>query len=364
MRILRYVWLIVFAAGISSCGANRIAKARNVGWAEDIVSYFQVPEEWRGDYGDWRSPLIMQSGDSVCNAKQWAVRRAEILATWHKSMGQWPNIITGQRLERVDSVVLDDAIVRYKVRLRWTPNEVTEGYLLVPHSDKPMPAVITLFYEPETAIGLGTKPNRDFAIQLARRGFVTLSLGTSETTKTQTYAIRYPEKGKEEVEPLSMLAYAAANAYEAIALEPMVDAERVGVMGHSYGGKWAMFASCLYDKFACAVWGDAGIVFAEDKGGMVNYWEPWYLGSLGTYERMKAEGHDLHELHALMAPRPFLVSGGYSDERSQWRVLNHTIAVNKLLGYEQRVAMTNRELHEPNDEANQVVYRFFEEYLK
>lgn len=27
-----------------------------------------------------------------------------------------------------------------------------------------------------------------------------------------------------------------------------------------------MFASCLYDKFACAAWSDPGIVFDETKG--------------------------------------------------------------------------------------------------
>ena len=79
---------------------------------------------------------------------------------------------------------------------------------------------------------------------------------------------------------------------------------------------------------------------------------------------MKTTGHDLHEVHALMAPRPFLVSGGYSDEPKQWRVLNHSVEVNKVLGYEGRVGMTNRELHAPNPEANEVIYKFFEYHLK
>ena len=55
-------------------------------------------------------------------------------------------------------------------------------------------------------------------------------------------------------------------------------------LGHSFGGKWSLFASCLYDKFACAAWSDAGIVFderdrrKETPGGSVNYWDRWYLG--------------------------------------------------------------------------------------
>ena len=331
-------------------------------WSE-IAPHFDVPAQWQGDMGGLRSVMLFDNGDTLRNPSQWPARRAEILSLWHSMMGQWPEIITNQRLERLDSVQIEPEIMRYRVRLKWTPNEYTEGFMLVPNEDGPMPAVITLYYEPNTAIGDG-KPCRDFAIQLARRGFVALSLGTTETTKTRTFAIRYPAKGCEEVEPLSMLAYAAANAFEALALEPMVRDDKIGVVGHSYGGKWAMFASCLYEKFTCAAWGDPGIVFAEDKGSMVNYWEPWYLGSRGTYEKMKSAGHDLHELHALMAPRPFIVSGGYSDEPSQWRALNHSVEVNKMLGYEGRVAMTNRKLHEPNEQSNEVIYKFFEYFLK
>ncbi len=78
-------------------------------------------------------------------------------------------------------------------------------------------------------------------------------------------------------QPLSYLGYVAANGWNALAVLPEVDSKRIGIVGHSYGGKWAMFGSCLWDKFACAVWSDPGIVFDEARGN-VNYWEPWYLG--------------------------------------------------------------------------------------
>jgi hypothetical protein len=61
-----------------------------------------------------------------------------------------------------------------------------------------------------------------------------------------------------------------------------------------------------------------------------------------------------------MAPRPFLVSGGTADLPERWPALNHAIAVNKLLGYDGRVAMTTRDGHTPTDQANKHVYRFFE----
>src|SRR5699024_1297795 len=123
----------------------------------------------------------------------------------------------------------------------WIPNQQTKGYLLVPDEDrkKKNPAVITVYYEPETSIGNG-KPHshRDYAYQLAKRGFVTLSLGTTKSTKSKTYSLYYPDRKNSKIQPLSLLAYAAANAWYALSKVPEVDSSRIGIIGHSYGGKW------------------------------------------------------------------------------------------------------------------------------
>lgn len=346
-------------------------------WSE-ISMYFTPPAEFKGKLGDYRSPLKFYNGKDVSSKADWSMRRKEILDRWSELMGQWPALLKEQSLKLVDSVQ-KDGYMQYTVKFNWLPNEETKGYLLVPESAGKKPAVISVYYEPETAIGVG-KPHRDYALQLAKRGFVTLSLGTSEASKNRTYSLYYPSIEKAEVQPLSMLGYAAANAWYALAKSHEVDSTRIGIVGHSFGGKWAMFASTLFDKFACAAWSDPGIVFDEARGS-VNYWEPWYLGYhpkpwrkrgmitkenpvVGLYPRLVEDGYDLHELHALMAPRPFLVSGGSEDPPSRWIPLNHTIAVNDLLGYENRVAMTNRPEHSPNEQANEVVYLFFEYFLK
>jgi hypothetical protein len=73
---------------------------------------------------------------------------------------------------------------------------------------------------------------------------------------------------------------------------------------------------------------------------------------------------DLVELHALMAPRPFLVSGGSEDYVGRWNALNHSVEVNRFLGFENRVAMHNRPDHGPTEESNEIIYSFFEFFLK
>ncbi len=344
-------------------------------WAT-IARYFEVPAQFENDFGDYRSPLTFRDGRKATTADEWQTRRAELREEWFERLGAWPPLITEPDVEVLANERREN-FQQLKVRFLWTPKEMTTGYLLIPDGDAPRPAVLTVYYEPETAIGLGGE-HRDFAYQLARRGFVTLSIGTTEATEAQTYALYYPDIDNAEVEPLAMLAYAAANAWHVLASRPEVDANRIGVVGHSFGGKWAMFAGCLFDRFAAVAVSDPGIMF--DTHPSVNYWEPWYLGwhprpwrargivtpenpARGLYPRLLKEGRDLHELHALLAPRPFLVSGGEVDPPERWRALNHLVEINRLLGYTQRVGMTNRPEHSPNPESNAVIYAFFEHFL-
>jgi dienelactone hydrolase len=315
-------------------------------------------------------------------------------------MGPWPDLISRPRVEVVATTRRENIIqLRIEIALG---GEMVDALLLVPQGavERKRPAVLVVYYDAETGVGLGA-PLRDYGWQLAQRGFVALSIGKpnahidfGSTNKPRTEPYLGPAGKPVRVEPLSALAYAAANAHTVLAQRPEVDPSRIGIVGHSFGGKWAMFASCLYDKFACAVWSDPGVVFDErdrrkqNPNGSVNYWDVWYLGfelgaiadpknagpfrklptegqpRTGAYKTLVEGGYDLVELHALMAPRPFLVSGGTADMPERWPALNHAIAVNRLLGYEHRVAMTTREGHTPNEAANEQIYRFFEWWLK
>lgn len=341
-----------------------------------IKPYFSPPQNYKGRYGDYRSPLVFyNSNDTVQTKHEWKIRRDQIRNQWMHMMGEWPPLLKDQELKILETTQ-KKGFTRHRIRFNWLPDKITEGYLLIPDGGGKRAAVIIVYYEPETAIGLG-KPNRDFALQLTKRGFVTLSIGTTQATEAGTYSLYYPSIENAQVEPLSMLAYAAANAWYVLSKVPEVDSSRIGIMGHSFGGKWAMFASCLFDKFAAAVWSDPGIIFDESEES-ANYWAPWYLGyypppwkgkgwahypEKGLYPKLRAKGHNLQELHALMAPRPFLVSGGAVDNPNSWFVLNYTRKVNRLLGYKDRVALTNRKSHSPTPRSNQIAYLFFEYFL-
>ena len=340
----------------------------------EIAPFFSPPVASTNDLGTYKSPLVFNDGTKVQTAADWTKRRAEILAHWHDIMGAWPAVIEKPKMEVLESKPRED-FTQKRIRLQIGSDQKGDGYLLIPEGKGPFPAVFVPYYDPETSVGLTDKPLRDFAYQLTKRGFVSLSIG-SPGGDARKPVIASDAK----CQPLSYLGYVSANAWNALASLPEVDSKRIGIVGHSYGGKWSMFGACLWDKYACAVWSDPGIVFDETRGS-INYQEPWYLGldpaitrkpglvsaespRTGAYKTLIERGHDLVEIQALMAPRPFLVSGGAEDPPKRWAVLNHLIAVNKLLGVENRVAMTNREKHDPNPESNEAIYRFFEWWLK
>ncbi|PYI85189.1 MAG: sialidase, partial [Verrucomicrobia bacterium] len=306
----------------------------------ELAEFFAPPQKYRSDFGRFRSPLVFADDTRVRTSADWKRRRGQILSTWQKLMGPWPALIDKPHVEIVNTT-RRDSIIQQQVRVEiGLGGEMVDALLLLP--DTPVaarkhPAVVVVYYDAETGAGLGA-PLRDYGWQLAKRGFVTLSIGKpnaridlTNTNKPRTEPYLGPVGKPVRVQPLSALAYAAANAHTVLAQRPEVQPDRIGIVGHSFGGKWAMFASCLYDKFACAVWSDPGIVFderdrrKENPSGSVNYFDVWYLGfelsaiadpkNAGPFRKLPSEGqprtgaykalidggHDLVELHALMA---------------------------------------------------------------
>ena len=402
-RILR-LGVVLFLTG--ALGVNGLRAAAAPGWGappKDISEFFVAPEISRTDLGPYRSPLTFDDGTRVQNAQDWLRRRQEILSTWHNAMGPWPPLIENPRVEVIGSTNRSGVLqrqVRIEVAL---DREMVDAFLLIPEEaavGNPRPAVLVLYYDAESGVGWGA-PQRDYAWQLAQRGYVTLSMGRPNARIDLEHL---PPKRNDpylgpagkpvRVEPLSALAYAAANARTVLAQQAEVRKDRIGVIGHSFGAKWALMTSCLDDQFACAVWSDPGIVFDErdrrqqNPSGVVNYWDVWYLGfelgqiadpqnpgpfrklpsegqaRTGAYKTLVEGGHDLVELHALMAPRPFLVSGGTADRLERWPALNHAVAVNQLLGQSSGVALIPHETHTPTEQANAQIYAFFDWCLR
>lgn len=401
-RIVAIVGLVAGSVGLLPLGFaadSPEATEKERAWRA-IERFFAPPPELATDLGDFASPLAFRNGKKVVSADDWSARRTELVRQWHLRMGDWPKLLDKPTIEIVETTQRD-GLTQHKIVIevaaapttgRAPPGAIdatrSEGYLLIPLGTGAFPAVFVPFYEPATSAGLmpDLKFHHDYGYQLAKRGYVTLSIGTPGSQKagkdTRECLVHIGEQY--HLQPLSFLAYVAANCHTALSQRPEVDPQRIGVVGLSYGGKWSMFASCLYDKFTCACWADPGIVYDESNSN-INYYEPWYLGydlfrtkadqrkpgrpsdtnpRTGLYAEMMRSKQQLVDFHALMAPRPVLVSGGTEDKVERWKALNHLRAVYKLLGHEHRIGLTLRPTHAPDKEAAEQTYQFFDVFLK
>ena len=186
-------------------------------------------------------------------------------------MGPWPKLIEHPKMD-VLSQQRRGEILQQRVRVEIAPDQSAEGWLLSPPGPGSFPAVLVVYSEPETSVGLNEKMElRDFGWQLARRGFVTLSIGTPGGDAWK------PRLGGATCQPLSFYGYVADELLECAGRSTAGGpAAPSGIAGHSYGGKWALFAAA-WDKFACVAVSDPGIVFDETRPNI-------NTGSRGTWD--------------------------------------------------------------------------------
>lgn len=183
------------------------------------------------------------------------------------------------------------------------------------------PAVVVPFYDIETVLGRPTRrsgsavpdPSQAMGLRLAAAGLTVMAVPWWFETAVPDdapgdLAGRYgpPAERHREEQPMTALGRSVADlmlAVDALASLPSVDGRRIGVLGHSLGGKLALFLAALDRRITAAVVHEPGLGLAFS-----NWSDPWYLG-----ERVPTD-RDLDEVLALVAPRPvLLVGGGDSD---------------------------------------------------
>ncbi|HYE98458.1 MAG TPA: prolyl oligopeptidase family serine peptidase [Planctomycetota bacterium] len=342
---------------------------------------FETPEGYRGKLAPYDKVLRFDDGTPVTSAEDWPRRREEIRKYWFDTIGHWPPLLEKPEAQVKETVELD-GYTRRKIRLQTAPQTHWDVYLLVPRGEGPFPAVVVVGYTSEDGAGIGKRHQEALAAAADPTTVKPSSLGT-RLAETGVAVLAFGGgSSSKDIQPLSSLAYQAANVHRYLSGCPEIDGRRIGIFGHSFGGKWALFASALYDRFVCAVWSDPGIVWNE-KDANANYWEPWYLGMepnvkrtpgkvtpenprTGAYKKMLADGRDLHDLHALMAPRPFLVTGGKQgqDPPDRWIVLNNVRALYEMLGRTPLVGMHTRPGHPNTPESLEASFDFFHHVLR
>ena len=256
----------------------------------------------------------------VKTAQDWAKRVAHIRANMELVMGRLPEKLKMPLEVKTDESTKLRHYTRQHVTFVVEDGDRLPGWLLVPHcaSEKDRcPAMICLPGSSapgkDTPAGLTASADRAYAHELAERGYACLVLDypllhTAEY-KTDPYALKYDSATMKGI-------VNHRRGVDLLQSLPYVDADAIGVIGHSLGGHNALFLAA-FDSRIKAVASSCGFnVFAKHNKGDVRAWSSrYYMPRIKTvYGDNPAKiPFDFTEVLAALAPRPVFVNAPLHD---------------------------------------------------
>ena len=328
----------------------------------------------------------------VRTTAEWPQRRAEIVRGMETVMGTYPGATSLKRVPldvRVEEEIDRGAYVLRRITYQSEPGSRTPAFLCIPKaalagntttsaSARPFPAVLCLHPTDQTTgagvvVGLGGKPNRQYASELATRGYVTI-------------APAYPHLAGYAPD-LPALGYASGtmkaiwdNTRALDVLDSLSFVKRTtgfGAIGHSLGGHNSLYTavfdpritvvatSCGFDSYL-DYYGGNPAVWAPAKGWCQERYMPRLLNYTG---RLTAIPFDFHEILGALAPRPVFVNAPLRDTNFQWQSVDRCLAaareVYTLFNDAARLTIAHPDSeHDFPDPQRETAYRLFDSVLK
>jgi hypothetical protein len=307
--------------------------------------------------------LLAMAPDS---REKWPERRKEILETWQKIIGPMPNRVP-LKPQVISTETFDDH-TRLLVRYQNDANSTNDAYVLLPRNVPGLrPGVVVLHQTSKTnlrdPVGLDGRESMHIALHLVRRGYVCIAPRNflwnyeGKTYQQATDAILAQPPWKTG---MAKMTFDAMRAVDLLIEQPNVDRDRIGAIGHSLGGKEALYLPAFDERVKASVSceGGVGIDFS-------NWDAAWYLGAQVKSPEFK---HDHHELIALIAPRALLIIGGESaDGAKSWPYVAANLPFWKMLDAEERLGLL-RHAHghdmPPAGPERERVYAWLDHWLK
>lgn len=340
-----------------------------------------------------RDNLLIERGPNgesipITTIEGWKHRRAEIVRGAEAIMGRLPGREKICPLDvRLDEEVDCGSYVRRLISYQSEPGRADRGartpaYLCIPKTAlapgaKPVPGVLCLHGTDNTVghgtvVGLGNRPNRQYAAELAEKGFVTLAPNYPLLAKYQpdvvtlgwqSGTLKAVWDNKRGLDLLDQLPYVLYGRY--------------GAIGHSLGGHNAVYTAVFDDRISAVVSSCGLDSFLDYYNGDEKNWFPekgWcqtrYMLRLSAYRgRLEEIPFDFHELIGALSPRHVMIIAPLQDHNFQAasvdRVSEAARSVYQLERCEDRLLIEHPDCsHDFPPEMRQKAYRLFEQTLK
>jgi len=289
---------------------------------------------------DYPNPLRLNDGDSVTTAAEWEnTRRAELLADFRQDVyGQALPDPTAQSFQVTSTDFPGGTRKIVKVTVagpRGTGSfDVT---LFVPKTDG-KPKGTFLMIDHRGAVGEDPSGSSGYApvSTIVKAGYAFASFKVSDIAPDDSSTYRskminlfhpsdqdLPDNGGRAI---SAWAWGATRAMDYLQTDPDIDHTKVAVIGHSRGGKAALWAGAQDTRFAAVIANDSGStgakparrgdggVGAETVAGVNASFPHWFPPTYKAFnDRVNALPVDQHELLALIAPRRLVIGSATDD---------------------------------------------------
>ncbi|MFO0804075.1 MAG: DUF2920 family protein [Gemmataceae bacterium] len=306
----------------------------------------------------------------IRTVEDWHLRREHTVRSVARVMGPLPSPLKRVPLDvkEIESIAVGN-LIRKKVTFQSDGTKRVPAYLFTP-SRQPttkLPAILALHQTTrigkDEPAGLGNK-DMSYGLELARRGYVVI-------------VPDYPNFGEHEYD-FAKSGYASGSmkavwdnirAVDLLETLPEVDADRIGVIGHSLGGHNAIFTA-FHDPRLKAVVSNCGFTTFQ-KDDMPSWTGPTYMPRIKSEfgNDAKKVPFDFQELVAGIAPRAFLASAAEKDDDFDVcgvrDVVKEAAAIYKLLGVPGNLAANYPQAnHSFPPDARKTAYEFLDTHLK
>jgi dienelactone hydrolase len=345
-----------------TCGGSWAAEDRITSWPDVLQKpYEHLPTP---DLG--LQPLLRTSeGQRITTKEAWEKQREALRTAWLEHLGQPP--AKPEKLAiQIKSREVEPDHLRLRVTFASEGDDRIRAYLLLPKNLKEgekRPAIVV--FHPTTndtwrePVGLGKRPKMALALQLTRRGYITLSpecfIMKASGARSQAQVLARQRPGWTG---LGKMIFDASRCVDYLEALPLVDHSRIGCIGHSLGAKEVLYAMAFEPRYKAGVFNEGGIGLR-----MSNWTDPWYLTEA---MKLNIPAMENHQVMALIAPRPFLVMGGDSaDGNASWAFVKEARSVYALLGASDRIGFYNHKAgHSFPQPARRLAYEWLDHWLR
>jgi hypothetical protein len=317
----------------------------------------------RADELQLPDPLTLQNGTKVTSAAQWREqRRGEILELFRKNIygrapvGR-PESLKFEQMEPPTDA-MDGQAVRKQIKITYHGpggDGAIHLVLFVPKARQPAPCFLLICNRPQTNIDPTREVKSPFwpAEQIITRGYAAAAFFNGDVAPDKADAWKQgahaifdpPQRSADAWGTIAAWAWGASRCLDYLETDPSIDPKRVAVIGHSRGGKTALWAGAEDERFAMVASNDSGSTGAAVARGKVGEhisdinknFPHWFCENYKGYNGRESDlPVDQHMLAALIAPRPLYIASASldtgADPTHEFLAAVHATPVYRLLG--------------------------------